>query len=934
MALPSLTRNFKLNKPAFSASPWHDEVNDNFDRIDALLGAAGIKTITGVWTNSTIYERGQRLFDLDDGSLWGVVSDHTSPATGNFADDREDRPNLWSKLDTSLVFRGAWATATDYMAGDFVYDNDAAVVAYALVSHTSGVSITADEDNWAFFIDIEPLVASAKDRANHTGTQSVTTITGLGDAATAPSSALGLSILAGATATVDRALLEMPKQIGDFAGATDTARAQAAAASGRTVWFPKGTYVFDLQGINIDFASDTYFVFEGGCVLDMNVDGHSKGLHFPTGISDAGIFFNGATITCANTLNNADGFGGYAGMITIGDFYYDAIPTTPVKNITIQGPAYITCDGVSLNNHVVDVYGFSRRCFIGGGLFVRGWSNFVYSQHWGYTTTSGNEGELENRQYTFHPDLIFWNGCTGYKDPSVVGATARIFSAAAGRRIFWEDCHAIRPHTLGWNAFCGDFGGQYAYDQTLDPDSGPLMQYHWGPGCDFIGTVNAVTVDGQTSGLHGSNIWTATDEEGTITGSIRVTIEAATTSAAAFAVSLVKNVDMTVYGGELGSSNTEYLLTLFGVENAVFRGSVVTKRGVLVRGCKNAQILCDLKPFEEELAVAYTGVVASCVASDGIVAANAAIGATSINLSSMVSAIVTGAGGVLKIGSQAYKIRKSTYATTGAQTIYIDPLRVAVLAGATVTVEQTCRTLYIGQNTISGYNKAIRVLGSGTALFGRLIVDRVVIDHGGTYDIESTGVRFTDIKECMFTNGGKNASARGITIAATNIFTRIRDCIFDTDGNWANCVYFSSGADGVVDGCYFGAATTGAIFRADSAPQVGNQNRFAAGVTPVQQSGAPTLTIASDTVTVPYAGMWILDTEASAASDDLATINGGINGMQIALKTASSSRDVTIKDGTGNIQCGGDRVLDNNTDTILLQYYAPTWYEVGFANNT
>jgi hypothetical protein len=101
----------------------------------------------------------------------------------------------------------------------------------------------------------------------------------------------------------------------------------------------------------------------------------------------------------------------------------------------------------------------------------------------------------------------------------------------------------------------------------------------------------------------------------------------------------------------------------------------------------------------------------------------------------------------------------------------------------------------------------------------------------------------------------------------------------------------------------------------------------------VGNTGAGT-TIASDAITATSNYM-VVDTEASAASDDLSTINGGISGARLVIRAASSARDVVIKDGVGNIQCAGDFTLNNVQDTIELIYDATlsAWLEIGRSDN-
>lgn len=67
---------------------------------------------------------------------------------------------------------------------------------------------------------------------------------------------------------------------------------------------------------------------------------------------------------------------------------------------------------------------------------------------------------------------------------------------------------------------------------------------------------------------------------------------------------------------------------------------------------------------------------------------------------------------------------------------------------------------------------------------------------------------------------------------------------------------------------------------------------------------ATTLTIASGVVTVTQ-NYHRLDTESSAASDNLDTISGGVAGMLCFFKSVDSARDVIIRHAVDNIQCAG-----------------------------
>jgi hypothetical protein len=95
-----------------------------------------------------------------------------------------------------------------------------------------------------------------------------------------------------------------------------------------------------------------------------------------------------------------------------------------------------------------------------------------------------------------------------------------------------------------------------------------------------------------------------------------------------------------------------------------------------------------------------------------------------------------------------------------------------------------------------------------------------------------------------------------------------------------------------------------------------------------------TLTIASGVITVT-GSHHLIDTEGGAATDDLDTINGGVDGMIVVLRDASSSRDVTLKDGTGNLRLAGDCTLANVGQMIMLMYCENEafWQEISRSNN-
>lgn len=92
------------------------------------------------------------------------------------------------------------------------------------------------------------------------------------------------------------------------------------------------------------------------------------------------------------------------------------------------------------------------------------------------------------------------------------------------------------------------------------------------------------------------------------------------------------------------------------------------------------------------------------------------------------------------------------------------------------------------------------------------------------------------------------------------------------------------------------------------------------------------LTISSGEITVTHS-KHLIDTEGAAASDDLDTINGGINGQTLILQPVNSSRSVVVKDGTGNLRLNGDFTLDHTQDSMVLIYSNPNWVELARSDN-
>jgi len=99
-----------------------------------------------------------------------------------------------------------------------------------------------------------------------------------------------------------------------------------------------------------------------------------------------------------------------------------------------------------------------------------------------------------------------------------------------------------------------------------------------------------------------------------------------------------------------------------------------------------------------------------------------------------------------------------------------------------------------------------------------------------------------------------------------------------------------------------------------------------------------TITIVSGVATIdPFTNtQYTIDTEAAAATDDLdtITITGAPEGSILILKAASSSRDVVLKDATGNLRLTADFTMTSTDDRIMLMYNGTNWLELSRSDNS
>tara|TARA_Y100000310_G_scaffold319140_1_gene374059 strand:+ start:1167 stop:1643 length:477 start_codon:yes stop_codon:yes gene_type:complete len=95
---------------------------------------------------------------------------------------------------------------------------------------------------------------------------------------------------------------------------------------------------------------------------------------------------------------------------------------------------------------------------------------------------------------------------------------------------------------------------------------------------------------------------------------------------------------------------------------------------------------------------------------------------------------------------------------------------------------------------------------------------------------------------------------------------------------------------------------------------------------------ATELTIATGAVTATQT-LHKIDTESDAATDDLDTISGGVEGYLLIIYPEDSARTVVAKDGTGNLSLAGDFSMDHADDRLTLLHDGTNWVELSRSSN-
>lgn len=149
------TPNFGLALPDFRMGPWHDLVNNNMTKIDAMLYSALSGSDVANWAPSTLYTLGITVIDDSDATVWMCAVEHTS-GVGTFAEDRIAHPTYWTRLLTGFAPRGQWTNSTNYFPYDLVYDEALGIMALCSLKHMSNETGNIKDDPlyWVYLIDM------------------------------------------------------------------------------------------------------------------------------------------------------------------------------------------------------------------------------------------------------------------------------------------------------------------------------------------------------------------------------------------------------------------------------------------------------------------------------------------------------------------------------------------------------------------------------------------------------------------------------------------------------------------------------------------------------------------------------------------------------------------------------------------------------------
>ena len=156
------TQNIRLAKPDFRSPGWADDINANFDALDAAIRNVLMNVIA--WAPSTLFGIGQVVYDtaVNPAQYWINNVSHTSLPATTFAAERLANPTYWTAFSFGVQAKGAWGNNTSYVVNDIAYDSVRGVTGICKIPHVSNASgsILDDAVDWNFIVNL-PTVFTA-----------------------------------------------------------------------------------------------------------------------------------------------------------------------------------------------------------------------------------------------------------------------------------------------------------------------------------------------------------------------------------------------------------------------------------------------------------------------------------------------------------------------------------------------------------------------------------------------------------------------------------------------------------------------------------------------------------------------------------------------------------------------------------------------------
>lgn len=180
-----------------------------------------------------------------------------------------------------------------------------------------------------------------------------------------------------------------------------------------------------------------------------------------------------------------------------------------------------------------------------------------------------------------------------------------------------------------------------------------------------------------------------------------------------------------------------------------------------------------------------------------------------------------------------------------------------------------------------------------------------------------------------------NPGIRGVYWSGTVVGARNVGPLHITGTGVANAVAFHTTANMAAGNIFMTTSGFAVAFKDSVGDQIYDMNHMGAGLRlegMLNFGNQTSYTIASGSITIGQASFIAVDTEAASATDDLDNIVGGRAGDLIIVKSATSVRDVTLKDMTGSgssaLQLAGDFTLASSSDMIALMHNGSNWVEL------